>query len=333
MTNGCAAGAMLPAVRGRDSDTLSVVIPTYGREDVLLATIEALLSIAARTPAFVELLVIDQTAKHSARTEAKLAEWSARGAVRWIRLPEPHLTRAMNTGLLEAKGTLVLYLDDDVDPGENLLAGHLDAFAKNPRLSVVVGQILQPGEAPVDVEYRPRGGMLRRFRDFPFNSTRGRVIENAMAGNMTVVRSDALAVGGFDENFSPPVAARFESEFAKRLVMAGKLIWFEPSASLRHLRAPSGGTRSLGSHLTSALPCFGVGDYYFALRVGRGLERLAYVLRKPIREVRTRFHLAHPWWIPVKLIGEIRAFLLAASLARRGARLIPDGRAIDERVA
>jgi hypothetical protein len=41
-----------------------------------------------------------------------------------------------------------------------------------------------------------------------------------------------------------------------------------------------------------------------------------------IREVCTRFHLRHPWWIPVKLTGELRALVWASRLCRRGQRLI-----------
>jgi len=144
-----------------------------------------------------------------------------------------------------------------------------------------------------------------------------------MAGNLSVKRDRALAVGGFDANFTPPVAYRFETEFARRLVAAGGRIRFEPRASIRHLRAARGGTRSQGGHLTSSSPVHGVGDYYYALRCGRGWERFWYVLRRPLREVRTRFHLLHPWYIPVKLVGEVRALALAVRLHRGGPRLLP----------
>ena len=143
-----------------------------------------------------------------------------------------------------------------------------------------------------------------------------------MAGNLSVKKEAALRAGGFDENFIPPVSFRFETEFARRLIAAGGKIRFEPSASIRHLRAGQGGTRTQGSHLSSASPVHGVGDYYYALRCGRGLERIGYMLFRPFREVRTRFHGSHPWFIPVKWIGELRAFMLACQLNARGSRLL-----------
>jgi GT2 family glycosyltransferase len=144
---------------------------------------------------------------------------------------------------------------------------------------------------------------------------------NVMAGNLSVRRDKALQIGGFDENFIG-VAYRFETEFAHRIWAQGGKILFQPEASIHHLRAPSGGTRSHGNHLTSVSPLHGVGDFYFALRQGLSLATLIYMARRPFREVCTRFHLKHPWWIPVKFLGEIRALLLAIRLRRQGPRYV-----------
>ncbi len=159
---------------------------------------------------------------------------------------------------------------------------------------------------------------LGRDLDFAFNGTESAWIGNVMAGNLSVRRERFLAVGGFDANFIPPVSYRFETEFARRLIAAGGRIRFEPSALVRHLRAGTGGTRSLGSHLTSASPLHGVGDYYYALCCGKGLDRVGYMLRRPFREVLTRFHLRHPWWVPVKFVGELRALRMAVRLYSTG---------------
>ena len=301
---------------------LSLVIITYGREQVLIDTLGHLLAQIRVLKEGVDLLVVDQTPRHEEAVESQLAAWSAQGAIRWLRLPEPHLTHAMNVGLIEARAPLVLYTDDDIIPREGLLAAHLRAYEEFPEADAVVGQVLQPGEQPEDLAYTPSGDKLRRYLDFPFRSLRGTWVENAMAGNLSVRREKALAIGGFDENFPPPVASRFETEFAKRLIDAGGRIRFEPRASIHHLQAASGGTRSKGSHLTSASPRYGVGDCYYAFRHGQGWGLFTYLLRKPFREVRTRFHLRHPWYIPIKFIGELRALAAAWRLAKRPGKLI-----------
>ena len=301
----------------------SVVIATYRREQVLIDTIEALLPLLVQLDGPSELLVIDQSEQHELATTWALQQWHDQGLIRWQRLSQPHLVQAMNRGLLAARGELVLFVDDDIVPLPGLVQGHIECHGRYPEAWAVVGQILQPGQAPADLPQRPHPSPFWRDLDFPFNRTRGAWVENAMAGNLSVKRERLLAIGGFNASFPPPVASRFESELAKRLVAAGGRIRFEPGAALHHLAAGSGGTRSAGGHLASASPHHGVGDAYFALRCARGWDRVWYLLRKPFREVRTRFHLRHPWLIPVKFFGELRALVLAWRISRRPPQLLP----------
>ena len=296
---------------------ISVAIPTYGREDVLLDTIRYLL---VQKPKADEILVIDQTLQHEPETEKRLQDLENCGDIRWIKLKSPSITHAMNVGLEQARYDIVLFLDDDIIPGQRLFSAHIDNY-KDTGTWAVVGQVLQPGESPYNGEVQCRITGLRDNLDFPFNSSSCAWVNNVMAGNLSVRKDRALNVGGFDENFVG-TAYRFETEFGRRLCKAGGKILFEPGASIRHLKAEHGGTRSSGRHLTSPSPKHGVGDYYFALRQGLNIETLAYMCWRPFREVRTKFHLLHPWWIPVKLIGEFRALFLAVYLSLCGPRYL-----------
>ena len=288
---------------------ITICVPTYERGQVLMATLEVLVGQAG------ELLVVDQTPSHDLQVANRLESWDRAGALRWIRLARPAIPQAMNEGLRQATRRVVLFLDDDIAPAINLVAAHAAAYVDDS-IWAVAGQVLQPGEVALSPRAYTRDG-FGAFLDFPFSSNEPATIENGMAGNLSVRRDRALAVGAFDETFEG-VAYRFETEFCRRLCRAGGKIRFEPVASIHHLRAPRGGTRSRGSHLTSSSPAFGVGDYYFALSDG-SWAAWTYALRRPWREVATRFHLRHPWWIPVKLLGEARAFARAARLvaARR----------------
>ena len=68
----------------------------------------------------------------------------------------------------------------------------------------------------------------------------------------------------------------------------------------------------------SPSPRHGVGDHYYAMLHAKStLHAHAYCARRILREVRTKFHLTHPWWIPVKLIGEMRAYVAARRLVRQ----------------
>ena len=300
------------------SPKLSAVIPTYGREQILVDTIASLLSLNTQP---IELVLVDQTLKHEPEIEAALSKWQHIRLIRRLQLPRPSIPHAMNVGLLAASSDVVLFLDDDIVPHDNLIDAHTAAHRQHTDAWAVAGQVLQPGEETASSNgYVPKTGFHADL-DFPFWSDQPTWVSNVMAGNLSVKRDRVVEIGGFDERFKG-VAYRFETEFARRLVAAGGRIRFEPAASIRHLQAARGGTRAAGSHLSSALPRFGMGDYYFAMRSGWSLQTAAYMLKRPFREVRTRFHLTHPWYIPVKLIGEARAFCSALIAYQRGPKLL-----------
>ncbi len=285
---------------------LTVAIPTYQREAVLLQT---LAHVMAQVPPPGEILVVDQTARHEAETERRLAEWQAAGAIVWLRQAEPSVTQAMNSALASASNDIVLFVDDDVLPEAGLIAAHLEAHRRETNV-LVAGRIIQPWQ---------EGVALEDAAAFHFAQTKQAWIGEFMGGNFSVDCREALALGGFDENFVR-VAYRFEAEFAWRWRRSGRRILFEPDACLHHLKAPAGGTRSFGQHLTSYRPDHAVGAYYFLLRTVAGPAKLAGILSRPIRAVANRHHLRAPWWIPATLLAELSGMIWAVRLAARGPR-------------
>ncbi len=298
---------------------VTVAIPTYERGEVLVSTVEQILGQAPGA----EIVLLDQTVRHTDSVTVTLERLAGENRIRWLRLARPSIPVAMNEGLRQARRPIVLFLDDDIIAAPGLIASHAACYSA-PEVWAVSGQVLQPGQVAASLPTTNRGKGLAADLDFHFNHDARTVVANCMAGNLSVRSERALDVGGFDENFVG-VAYRFETDFCRRLRQAGGRILFEPTASVRHLKAPSGGIRVHGDHRTSASPAHGVGDYYFAFRHGSAAEGLTYILKRPFREVCTRFHLRHPWWIPAKLTGELRAFLWAVRLARAGPRLSTRG--------
>lgn len=293
--------------------TCSVVIPTYGRDEVLLDTVRYLLQ---QQPPALEVVLVDQTPRHGEACEAQLAAWQREGRIVWQRQKEPSVTEAMNRGLLLAKGDIVLFVDDDVVPAPQLVAAHV-AMHQESGPVLVVGRVTQPwdtlgpdGEAALTKSNPYAGGPPGPRDEF-------------IGCNFSVPREPACGLGGFDGNFVK-VAYRYEAEFSQRWLRAGYRIWFEPAAALRHLKALAGGTRAYGDHLRTARPSHSVGEYYFLLRA-RPAGWLGRWLLRPWRSVRTRHHLTRPWWIPVTLCAELAGSAWALWLWLRGPRLLGRG--------
>jgi GT2 family glycosyltransferase len=283
---------------------LTVAIPTYRREQVLIDTISYLLELPQRAA---EILVLDQTEKHEEETQAALSRLAQEGTIRWIRLDRPSIPAAMNRGLLQAAQPIVLFVDDDVRPEPQLLTAHLLAHDSNAD-GLVAGRVIQPWQEGVE---------LRDDTPFHFATAKPSMVPEFIGCNFSVRRDVALKLGGFDENFVR-VAYRYEAEFAHRYRSAGRKISFEPHACVHHLKVGAGGTRTYGDHLTTWRPDHAVGAYYHGLRTGTPGE----FFRRPIAAVATRHHLRHPWRIPGTLLAELGGMLWAAALYLRGPRYL-----------
>lgn len=293
------------------AEPVSIVIPTYRREDLLVETIGLLVKL---DPPAAEIIVVDQTSSHSESVEQALENLDASGAIRWVRLPRPSITHAMNVGLVRSRHDIVLFLDDDVIPDDGLVSAHRKAHDQSG-CAIVAGRVVQPWDEP--------GERLGRRPPSPFSAASAGPTTDFVGCNFSVKRSVALRAGGFDENFVG-AAYRYESEFAFRIRASGERIFFAPEAGLRHLKAAQGGIRAYGDFRATLSPVHCVGAYYFALRSGaRG--RASAVVRRLIGSVRTRHHLRRPWWIPVTLAAELLGLLWAIFLARRGPVLLPGG--------
>lgn len=297
--------------------TISVVIPTYGRGRILIDSIEHLRALGSRAD---EIVVVDQTLQHDDETQASLSSLNARGEIRWVRLDRPSITHAMNRGLTEARGDIVLFLDDDIIPRGELVAAHRRVHESTdlPLASrrLLAGRVLQPwhvdGTRPPDRLATDDAGYVDEF----------------IGCNFSVDRAWAIAIGGFDERFVR-VAYRYEAEFGARAQRQGARIRFVPEACIHHLRAERGGTRSYGDHMRTVMPAHAVGLYYYLLRA-RPRGWAIDLFRSPFLAVMTRFHLRHPWWIPPVLLAQFSGLGWALLLVARGPALIQQGSVVRE---
>ena len=306
------------SLQTKNLPAVSVVIPTYNREGVLIETVKQFLALSL--PAR-EILVIDQTEVHEEQTRISLAQWHERGRIQWIRLDAPSITVAMNTGLKRASGDIVLFVDDDVEFTSELVLEHALSYL-DPAVHGVAGQVVQSWERELSPDQGSYlGGAESNPDAFMFNSSVRMPVRRFIGCNASFCRRAMLAVGGFDENFVQ-VAYRFEAEFAERLVSRGYNMVFNPEASLNHLKVKEGGTRSHGDHLRTHKPAHAVGRYYYLLVTKNAPNRWLQFFSSPLRSAMTRFHLSHPWWIPVTVIAEMSGLVWAIWLRVQGPKYL-----------
>jgi GT2 family glycosyltransferase len=118
-------------------DSLSVIIPTYNRRDVLLKALEAY-RVQSASHMIHELLVVDDGSTDD--TESVVREYAGRAPfqVRYLRQRNQGQATARNYGIREAQSNLVLFTDSDIIPGRDLVEQHIQWHNANPRLSTAV---------------------------------------------------------------------------------------------------------------------------------------------------------------------------------------------------
>jgi len=287
---------------------ISIVIPSYLREEVLVDTVRR---VADQLGPGDEILVIDQSPTHQPETERALAELERSVPVRWCRKSRPSICEAMNVGALLARNEVVLFLDDDVVPAPGLLEAHREVLRRFDALHAVNGQVLQPWHESARDEVDDFG------LGFDFAYGKEAEVVALATGNLAVRRQVFLAAGGMDETFEGG-AYRCDADLGFRLrAFTGRPARFEPRASVRHLQA-GGGTRAHGAKDSWASIGSAIGDHYFGIRWFSGPDALRHSLRRLLRAPFNRRTLRRPWLVPSLVLREAVAFARASALVRGG---------------
>ena len=224
---------------GSDVD-VSVIVPTRNRAGWLAECLDTLA--AQQTTARYEVLVVNNASEDETAT---LIEERSGDDPRFRPLYEERLGRsaAMNTGIAEARGRLILFTDDDVLVDERWIDAYASLLTRRPEVDLAGGPIY-----PI-----PRHTRWPRWYDDVASSSIGSIdyggervltgLENVWGANMAV-RSDLFArVGTWAEDlgvrgtFHPnkvDPSRNEDTEFQQRVTQAGGTVWFCPEARIRH---------------------------------------------------------------------------------------------------
>lgn len=104
--------------------SLSIIIPTFRREAYLTPLFQALVTQINPQPHPAEVVLVDNSPEGSAAGVARP------DFVRYVHEPHPGVARARNRGVAEARGSHVIFLDDDELPAPGWLAAFAVAAEK-----------------------------------------------------------------------------------------------------------------------------------------------------------------------------------------------------------
>ncbi|MBZ5513966.1 MAG: polysaccharide deacetylase family protein [Acidobacteriia bacterium] len=216
----------------RTSPLVSVIIPTHQRPQALARVLEGLRCQTFPASDLEVVVVLDGPCRE---TQALLESGAFPFALRWFVEPARGAPAARNLGVAQARGEVLLFLDDDIIPVPELIDLHLRA---RDREGVVVFGGFKP--APNSPERFVQETVdwshvhYERCSAPGYNPTHSDLPD----GNMSATKGDLIRAGLWDETFSG-VGGDDDRELALRLLKHGIALKFDKQAIGYHYYAKS----------------------------------------------------------------------------------------------
>ncbi len=208
--------------------SVTVVVPTYNRGQLIRETLERLL--AQDYPAM-EIVVADQsTDDTTGRTVDEVARRDPR--VRLHRTRTRGSGRNRNAGLAVSSSDIVAYTDDDCLVGEGWVGAIAAEFAGHPDVDAVFGRLL-PHERPVRTGTETGFKPSMRREEYVGITPPWWV---GHGGNMAFRRSALVDIGGFDPvlGAGAPLRSGEDADIVYRLLKSGRHIVYAPEVLAYH---------------------------------------------------------------------------------------------------
>jgi GT2 family glycosyltransferase len=209
--------------------SVAIIIPTKNRPELLIRSLGSILPYVSSHP---NCSIIVSDDGNSSETRNLLVRELA--AVQIVQGPRRGPSANRNCGAAHATAELLIFLDDDCIPDQNLIAAYQNAAMANPEIGVFEGRITAKGD-------------LSSFADaVPENETGGYL----WSCNFAIRRDLFLRINGFDERF--PFAAMEDVDLHFRVKNHSKIL-FLPDARVWHEIEFRHGWRIVKHHTLSVL--------------------------------------------------------------------------------
>jgi phosphatidylinositol alpha-1,6-mannosyltransferase len=221
---------------GKYVDGVTVVVPTLNRGPYLIDTLQDLLAQSHRP---LEILVVDQSMEEVPALRSLIHAHS--NVISYHKVNFRGLPLARNYGWQHAKYEAIVFVDDDIRCGPELVSEHLRGLTQ-PGIGMVAGGI----DESTSSQENGKPGRFNPWTATPsrgFESTGEFRVSHVPGGNFSAWRSVLQNAGGFDEALAAGAALYEETELCLRVTKTGFDILFRGSARLQHLAAGGGGCR------------------------------------------------------------------------------------------
>ncbi|MFK7804090.1 MAG: glycosyltransferase family 2 protein [Anaerolineae bacterium] len=213
---------------------ISVVLPTYNRKLQLKEVLQGLERQTFSKNDFEVVIVSDGSTDG---THEFLANFDTSLNLTWVQQKNSGAAATRNNGYRQAQGKLVLFIDDDVVPHEELLKQHYQSHlaAEMPHDLVVIGPMLTPEDHTYEPWVEWEQEMLYKQYEAMDRGDWTPTARQFYTGNSSIPLTYLKESGGFDESF-----LRAEDvELAFRLADKGATFAFNKDAIGYHYASRS----------------------------------------------------------------------------------------------
>jgi glycosyltransferase involved in cell wall biosynthesis len=201
---------------------VSIVVPTFRRPSSLARTLASCSAQSGLDGLEAEVIVVDNCPRRSAEATVKAAASRSRMPVRYLHEPVAGVAAARNTGVADARGTIIVFIDDDQEAEPEWLAELVSAQNKYDADAVFGVQMATfdghpPAEdtlylTPFDRRFPDESGVMQRRR------------YASLGTGCSLFHTRVLGKDPFDPALG--LAGGEDSALVKRLVHEGRrIVW------------------------------------------------------------------------------------------------------------
>ncbi len=223
-------------------DIFSILIPTHNRAEVLEKTLTSLFKQRAPADEFVEVIVVANACTDRTLDVCEEMRSDSQFDFKVIQEPLPGLSIARNRAVKEARGSVLIFIDDDVSLEADWLGSTIATYYQTPadmvggRVNLWWHEVSQPDwldERHFSLLSRLDLGNERHQVNSP---------SAAIGANFSFRRKVFDCIGGFRTDLGrsgKKLLSAEETEFLRVALEKGFCMYYSPTAALKHWVAKS----------------------------------------------------------------------------------------------